>query len=51
VQAKSGGDTPLPPKNDEKDPKEGGYPLPPETNARLHALYAPDENGIVRFDV
>jgi hypothetical protein len=39
---------PLPP---QKDPKEGGYPLPPETNARLHALYAPDEDGIVRFDV
>jgi hypothetical protein len=31
--------------------KSGGYPLPPETNARLHALYAPDEDGIVRFDV
>jgi hypothetical protein len=42
---------PSPPKNDDKDSKEGGYPLPPETNARLHALYAPDENGIVRFDV
>ena len=42
---------PSPPKNDDKDPKEGGYPLPPETNARVHALYAPDEDGIVRFDV
>jgi hypothetical protein len=42
---------PSPPNNDDKDPKEGGYPLPPETDARLHALYASDENGIVRFDV
>jgi hypothetical protein len=42
---------PSPPKNDDKDPKEGGYPLPPETNARVHALYASDEDGIVRFDV
>src|ERR671912_426904 len=42
---------PPPPNNNKKDSKEGGYPLPPETNARLHALYAPDENGIVRFDV
>jgi hypothetical protein len=42
---------PLPPKNDDKDPKEGGCPLPPESSARLHALYAPDEDGIVRFEV
>ena len=41
--------TPLPPQN---DPQEGGGgTYPPESSARLHALYAPDENGIVRFDV
>jgi hypothetical protein len=41
--------TPLPPQN---DPQEGGGgTYPPESSARLHALYAPDEDGIVRFDV
>jgi hypothetical protein len=41
--------TPLPPQN---DPQEGGGgTYPPESGARLHALYAPDEDGIVRFDV
>jgi len=29
----------------------GGGTYPPESSARLHALYAPDEDGIVRFDV
>jgi hypothetical protein len=41
--------TPLPPQN---DPQEGGGgTYPPESGARLHALYAPDEDGIVRFEV
>jgi hypothetical protein len=47
--------TPLPPKDDEKDPKEGGggY-LPPETSARLHAgednsKVPADELGRERF--
>jgi hypothetical protein len=41
--------TPLPPQN---DPQEGGGgTYPPESSARLHALYAPDQDGIVRFDV
>jgi hypothetical protein len=41
--------TPLPPPN---DPQEGGGGTdPPESSARLHALYAPDQDGIVRFDV
>ncbi len=41
--------TPLPPQN---DPEEGGGgTYPPESSARLHALYAPDQDGIVRFDV
>jgi hypothetical protein len=42
---------PIRPNNDDKDPKERGYPLPPETNARLHALYAPDKDGIGSFEV
>ncbi len=40
---------PLPPQNDQKVPKEGGYPLPPETRARVHA--SPDEGEYVEFSV
>jgi hypothetical protein len=41
--------TPLPPQN---DPEEGGGgTYPPESSARLHTLYAPDQDGIVRFEV
>ena len=49
VQTKSGGDTPLPPQNDQKDLKEGGYHLSPETSARVHA--SPDEGEYVEFTV
>jgi hypothetical protein len=41
--------TPLPPQNELQE--GGGGTYPPESGARLHALYAPDEDGIVRFDV
>jgi hypothetical protein len=45
-----GGRHPPPPRqNDQKDLKEGGYPLPPETSARLHA--SPDEGEYVEFSV
>ena len=47
VQTKSGGDTLLPPQNDQKDLKEGGYHLPPETSAPLHA--SPDDGEYVEF--
>ena len=40
---------PSPPQNDQKDLKEGGYHLPPETSARLHA--SPDEGKYVEFTV
>jgi hypothetical protein len=38
---------PSPLQNDQKDLKEGGYHLPPETSARVHA--SPDEGEYVEF--
>lgn len=44
-----GRDTPLPPHDDENDPKEGeGRYLPPDTSARLHA---PPDDRYVEFTV
>src|ERR671910_1755341 len=37
---------PPPPQNQHKNSKEGGDALPPETNARLHALYACTSFGL-----